>query len=101
MVEAARAAFPGLSLHVGDAVSSYAGVRPVIGSGKKDPSKESREHVIWHERGLWTVTGGKLTTFREIAREAVDKLLLGVAPARDEGGEARPVRAASDGRALG
>ena len=76
MVEAARAAFPGLSLHVGDAVSSYAGVRPVIGSGKKDPSKESREHVIWHERGLWTVTGGKLTTFREIAREAVDKLLL-------------------------
>ena len=76
MVEAARAAFPGLSLHVSDAVSSYAGVRPVIGSGKKDPSKESREHVIWHERGLWTVTGGKLTTFREIAREAVDKVEL-------------------------
>ena len=76
MVEAARAAFPGLSLHVGDAVSSYAGVRPVIGTGKKDPSKESREHVIWHERGLWTVTGGKLTTFREIAREAVDKVEL-------------------------
>ena len=76
MVEAARAAFPGLSLHVGDAVSSYSGVRPVIGTGKKDPSKESREHVIWHERGLWTVTGGKLTTFREIAREAVDKVEL-------------------------
>lgn len=76
MVEAARAAFPGLSLHVGDAVSSYSGVRPVIGTGKKDPSKESREHVIWHERGLWTVTGGKLTTFREIAREAVDKFEL-------------------------
>ncbi len=73
LVEAARAAFPGLSIHVGDAVSSYAGVRPVIGTGKKDPSKESREHVIWQERGLWTVTGGKLTTFREIAREAVDK----------------------------
>lgn len=76
MVEAARAAFPGLSLKVGDAVSSYSGVRPVIGSGKKDPSKESREHVIWRERGLWTVTGGKLTTFREIAREAIDKLEL-------------------------
>lgn len=76
MVEAARAAFPGLSLHVGDAVSSYSGVRPVIGTGKKDPSKESREHVIWHERGLWTVTGGKLTTFREIAREAMNKFEL-------------------------
>ncbi len=78
LVEAARAAFPGLSLHVGDAVSSYSGVRPVIGTGKKDPSKESREHVIWQERGLWTVTGGKLTTFREIAREAVDKFELGL-----------------------
>lgn len=75
MVEAARAAFPGLSLSVGDAVSSYAGVRPVIGTGKKDPSKESREHVIWSERGLWTVTGGKLTTFREIAREALDEVV--------------------------
>ncbi len=72
MVEAARAAFPGLSLSVKDAVSTYAGVRPVIGTGKKDPSKESREHIIWNEKGLVTVTGGKLTTFREIAREAVD-----------------------------
>jgi glycerol-3-phosphate dehydrogenase len=75
LVAAARVAFPGLSLRVDDAVSSYAGVRPVIGTGKKDPSKESREHVIWEERGLVTVTGGKLTTFREIAREAVDALL--------------------------
>lgn len=77
MVEAARAAFPGLSLHVADAVSTYSGVRPVIGTGKADPSKESREHVIWNERGLVTVTGGKLTTFREIAREAVHSLGLG------------------------
>ncbi len=76
LVEAARAAFPGLSLSVSDAVSSYSGVRPVIGTGKKDPSKESREHVIWQERGLWTVTGGKLTTFRQIAREAVDTFEL-------------------------
>jgi glycerol-3-phosphate dehydrogenase len=76
MVEAARAAFPGISLHVSDAVSSYSGVRPVIGTGKADPSKESRDHVIWNESNLVTVTGGKLTTFREIAREAVDALGL-------------------------
>jgi glycerol-3-phosphate dehydrogenase len=77
LLEAAKAAFPGLSLRSSDAVSSYAGVRPVIGTGKKDPSKESREHVIWNERGLWTVTGGKLTTFREIAHEALDRVLKG------------------------
>lgn len=74
MLEAARAAFPDLGLRVGDAVSSFAGVRPVIGTGKVDPSKESREHVIWNERGLLTVTGGKLTTFREIARQSMDAL---------------------------
>ena len=74
LVEAARAAFPGLELRVSDAVSTYAGVRPVVGSGVVDPSKESREHVIWNERGLLTVTGGKLTAFRPIARDALKAL---------------------------
>jgi glycerol-3-phosphate dehydrogenase len=46
-------------------------VRPVIGTGQADPSKESREHVVWQENGLLTVTGGKLTTFRLIARDAL------------------------------
>jgi glycerol-3-phosphate dehydrogenase len=77
MIDAARAAFPGLTIIAADAVSSYSGVRPVIGTGKADPSKESREHVIWNEKGLLTVTGGKLTTFREIASEAVTALGLG------------------------
>jgi glycerol-3-phosphate dehydrogenase len=46
-------------------------VRPVIGAGKADPSKESRDHVVWEESGLLTVTGGKLTTFRLIALDAL------------------------------
>jgi glycerol-3-phosphate dehydrogenase len=74
LVEAARGAFPGLEVTVSDAVSSYAGVRPVVGTGAADPSKESREHVVWLERGLLTVTGGKLTTFRVVAREALAAL---------------------------
>jgi glycerol-3-phosphate dehydrogenase len=36
-----------------------------------DPSRESREHVIWDDRGLVTVTGGKLTTFRIMAIDAL------------------------------
>jgi glycerol-3-phosphate dehydrogenase len=36
-----------------------------------DPSKESREHAIWREDGLLTITGGKLTTFAVMAREAL------------------------------
>jgi glycerol-3-phosphate dehydrogenase len=59
--------FPSLAINLEDVISTYAGVRPVIGSGKQKPSEESRDHVIWEENGLFTVTGGKLTTFRLIA----------------------------------
>jgi len=63
--------FPSLSITLDDIVSTYAGIRPVIGSGKLDPSEESRDHVIWEEKGLLTVTGGKLTTFRLIALDVL------------------------------
>jgi glycerol-3-phosphate dehydrogenase len=66
--------FPSLGLTHADVVGTWSGVRPVVSTGKKDPSKETREHAIWDERGLITVTGGKLTTFRLIARDALTVL---------------------------
>lgn len=63
--------FPSLAITLDDIVSTYAGIRPVIGSGKMNPSEESRDHVIWEENGLLTVTGGKLTTFRLIALDVL------------------------------
>ena len=49
-----------------------AGVRPVIASGKGlNPSQESREHSIWQHEGMVCVAGGKLTTFRLIALDAL------------------------------
>ncbi|HDL42369.1 MAG TPA: glycerol-3-phosphate dehydrogenase/oxidase [Actinobacteria bacterium] len=66
--------FPSLGIGHTDVLSTFAGVRPVIASGKADPSKESRDHVIWEEDGLVTVTGGKLTTFRLIARDTLAKI---------------------------
>lgn len=65
--------FPLLDLVEDDVIASYAGVRPVIDSGKSDPSKEGRDHALWLEDGLLTVTGGKLTTFRVIALDALKK----------------------------
>jgi glycerol-3-phosphate dehydrogenase len=66
--------FPSLGLAATDAVASMAGVRPVVGTGKADPSAESREHVVWEENGLVTVTGGKLTTFDAIALDALNRV---------------------------
>jgi len=74
LLRAVQAAFPRLHLTAGDVLASYAGVRPVVGTGKADPSKESREHVLWLEEGLLTVTGGKLTTFRAMALQVLQRL---------------------------
>jgi len=63
--------FPQLALSERDVIATYAGVRPVIDTGKADPSKEGRDHALWLEHGLLTVTGGKLTTFRVIALDAL------------------------------
>jgi glycerol-3-phosphate dehydrogenase len=64
--------FPSRNITLDDVISTYAGVRPVIDTGKADPSKEAREHVVWEDHGLLTVTGGKLTTFRVIALDALN-----------------------------
>lgn len=75
LMRAARAAFPGLALGVDDVVSTFSGVRPVQDSGDhRDPSKEAREHLILAERGLLTVSGGKLTTFRASAIQALRRV---------------------------
>ena len=63
--------FPDLGLTQADVQSSLAGVRAVVNTGKSDPSKESREFVLWNESGLLTVSGGKLTTFRLMAQTAL------------------------------
>lgn len=71
LMAAVDSQFPGLNLTLDDVISSFAGVRPVLGTGKANPSDESRDHVLWPEPGLLTVTGGKLTTYRLIALDAL------------------------------
>ena len=81
LLDAVRGMFPSFGLQPGDVLSTLSGVRPVIGSGKADPSEESREYAIWPEAGLLTVTGGKLTTFRCQALDVL-KAARGHLPAR-------------------
>jgi glycerol-3-phosphate dehydrogenase len=71
LIACVQRAFPALALTHADIIGSWAGVRPVINTGKADPSKESREHAIWNENGLLTVAGGKLTTFALMARDTL------------------------------
>ena len=72
LLEAVTSVFPDAGFSRKTAISSYAGIRPVLSAGGKDPSRESREHVVWRDRGLVTVTGGKLTTFRKLAWDTLE-----------------------------
>ena len=59
-----------------DITSGWAGFRPLIADGKSARSSDlSRRHSIEQEaEGLITVTGGKLTTYREMAEGTVDAI---------------------------
>ena len=66
-----------------DIIGVYAGVRPLLGGKGMTTAALSREHIVLEgPPGLFTVTGGKYTTYRVMARDAVDAVAgaLGQAP---------------------
>jgi len=71
LLSALQFVFPAQQLTPSDVMATFSGLRPVVNTGKANPSKESREYAIWDEDGLLTVSGGKLTTFRIMARDAL------------------------------
>jgi glycerol-3-phosphate dehydrogenase len=58
-----------------DVLSVFTGVRPLVRSaGAKNTAALSRDHTIEIDRaGLVTITGGKWTTYRRMAEDAVDQ----------------------------
>jgi glycerol-3-phosphate dehydrogenase len=96
-----------------DVVGTFAGVRPLVAGEQGRTADLSRRHLVTLDDGLLTVLGGKLTTYRQMAQDAVDLLtdvpcrtttlpLVGAAPAasgrlgRRYGGEAGDVAALAD-----
>ncbi len=63
--------FPGAALVGADVSACYAGVRPVVDDGSGAASDAARDHVVCDESGLVTLAGGKLTTFRLMAQDAL------------------------------
>ena len=63
--------FPTLNLTLDDVIATFSGIRPVIGTGQTHSARESRDHAVWEEQGLLTVTGGKLTTFHLMALDTL------------------------------
>jgi glycerol-3-phosphate dehydrogenase len=56
-----------------DITGVYVGLRPLLGKASGDTAKLSREHAVRRSApGLVSVAGGKYTTYRVMARDAVD-----------------------------
>jgi glycerol-3-phosphate dehydrogenase len=76
LLEAANSFF-GTSIAPSDLTGAYAGVRPLISTG--DPRKSvdiSRRAELYEtSSGLLTITGGKLTTWRRMAKQVVDRMV--------------------------
>ncbi len=79
-----------------DIVGAFAGLRPILDTHAEHPSEASREEAVWEEEGLVTATGGKLTTWRVMAEEAVDAALAAMPEER----AARAAPCATEGTPL-
>ena len=68
--------FPKAKLAGTDVISCWAGLRPLLAGPGGEPSDVSRSHEIKNpEPGWWDVAGGKLTTYRLMAEQTVDRIV--------------------------
>ena len=75
---------PSANLTRGEVLYTYSGVRPLPRAAARDEAAVTRRHFIRPSRvrGLYSIVGGKLTTYRSLAEETVDMLFkkLGTTP---------------------
>lgn len=73
LLASANRAFPAANLTSDDVIAAWAGIRPLAAQAHSgDANSASREHLVeTGPQGVITVTGGKLTTYRVIARDVV------------------------------
>jgi len=75
LLRSANAFFPQARLTPRDVVSTWAGLRPLLAPDRElTASAVSREHRVSESPGgLITIAGGKLTTYRVMARDVADR----------------------------
>ncbi len=73
-----RNTFPHCDLTRDDVLYTYCGVRPLPRQGLRETGAITRRHLIRHHgrsaRGLTSIIGGKITTYRHLAEEVLDQV---------------------------
>ncbi len=74
LLQSANRAFPDAALTPDDVIAAWAGIRPLAAAAHSgDANSASREHLVESgPGGVITVTGGKLTSYRIVARDVVN-----------------------------
>jgi glycerol-3-phosphate dehydrogenase len=76
MLAAVNHVFPAAQLSIQDVFSSFAGLRPLVGEVESSGYTASRDHEIFESpSGLVSISGGKLTTHRKMAKDLVDHVV--------------------------
>ena len=90
LLRSANALFPSARLTDSDVIASWAGLRPLLAADPQAPaSAVSREHrIVRGPGGLFTIAGGKLTTWRSMAAQTTDQLVKALGHHRHSRGRA-------------
>lgn len=76
----------------GDILGVFAGLRPLLAGESEDTSALSREHAVARPQpGLISIAGGKYTTYRVMAQDAVDAAAEDLGPIKDSVTEVTPL----------
>ena len=87
LLQEAGRVFPNINFDTSKIITTFAGLRPLV-ADKGDPSRISRKHAIESNfSGIYFVMGGKYTTYRAIAEEAIIKALPHLASKMPYGGQ--------------
>ncbi|HWO88218.1 MAG TPA: glycerol-3-phosphate dehydrogenase/oxidase [Gemmatimonadales bacterium] len=76
LLRSANAVFPAARLQYDDVIAAWAGLRPLLASPRASTADVPREHLISRSAGgVLSIVGGKLTTYRLMAAQVVDRVV--------------------------
>ncbi len=103
MMTTLKGVFPGINLSHDDIVFTFCGVRPLPSSGLDYTSRVPRSHRLdvaepdeQRSFPIYSMIGGKLTTFRAFAEQATDTILAELGKSRAASTEEMAYRGADD-----
>jgi glycerol-3-phosphate dehydrogenase len=92
--------FPNARFRPEEVIGTWAGLRPLIAQGSAAKASDvSREHEIFvRDDGVTIIAGGKLTTYRRMAKECVNKTLERLRASHPDAFAGRSLRSAGTGK---